>query len=227
MRVLALFLLFGVIFGSPAVSAQTAATPANAQIDQSVAARDLLHALMFDTGLFDRAANEWREATIPQMRARVTDSELRSSLSPAGQARLDQYITGLPAFFEQEVRAGAYALIDVTVDRAQHLFSADEWRGISAFIRTPEGRAVMTKLDAGDREAITSEEMEATRRFYASPSGQAYARRGTELNRILYETMEEQLPLITAPILDQSFRQLCEALAEECPTYLRDRITDR
>lgn len=190
-----------------------------AQVD---AAHEALRTLMLETGIMEQAFAEFRTTRVPEMRARVEASDVRRELSEAGRAALDAYMESLPAYFEQEVRAGAIELVGVTAEPTAHIFSVAEWEGLTAFLRQPEARSLLTKLARGEQSSVTTEEMDVARQFYQTPAGQAYAQRGAELNRMLFAIMEAQLPLITGRILDVSLQRLCDALGDECPSHLRD-----
>ena len=205
--------------------AQDPAPVEQASSVQIEAARDTLNALMFETGLLEQTLTAMAETEFPAFRERVADSELRQSLSESGRAALDSFAEETPSHIAYELRIGAAELIEATVGPVAHTFSAEEWNGIAAFLRDEEGRQLFVKLANGGRASLTPEEIEVGRRFYETPAGRAFARGGREMNRLLYETMDAQMPIIVGRMQLRLLRRFCDALADECPSEIRERVS--
>lgn len=223
------FILAAAVLAAPPVLAQETSPPPSAAAPSPIqieGARDTLNFLMFESGLLEQTVGEMATAQLPALRERAADSELRNSLSERGRAALDLYVEEAPALIEAQVREGARQLNDLAAADIASVFTAEEWTGLAAFLRSDDGGTLFLKLANGDRASITDEEMQVVMQFYDSPAGRAFAARGAEMNRRLMASMERHMPLIMAGMRVNVLRRLCDALADECPTQMRNSIND-
>lgn len=190
---------------------------------QRNAATTALRSMFFESGIFEAAIAEFAERSIPETRARAEQSGARARLSERGRAAFDQYIEDLPDALRQELNLSVGELIEHTAQRSAHIFTVAEWNGIAEFFAEPAAQTAFVKLSRGDRASITEEEMAVALRFFETPAGHAFATRGDQFNAALAAVVAEELPRITASVEQRSFRHLCEALADECPTHIREQ----
>lgn len=230
-----LILAAALALSAPAAIAQETAQPAAVAPSEPhlAAARDLITAMLVDTGAIDIALDQSIQLLLPQLRTQITSGALYQSLSQARRDALMAFTENdLGRIMREEAAAAMPAALDAATTRFAGLFSEQELRDAAAFMRQPAARATFLHgvtqgvyQSSGQTPppapALSADDLAAAAAFSATPSGRALDARASEVSAVLVETLGAAFNDARPRLQQRLLAGMCDALGDECPPALR------
>lgn len=230
------FLAFAALVG-PARAGETEtpssiAAPANA----SSAGEALARSLLVDSGVVNDAIAQAFQIGGPRLRETLMASEELRALPASQRAAVDARFNELPTIFAEEVARLTPALVTRAGGELQGRFNHAHLREIDAFMRTPEGSAVMRRalmaaisaeLSGGPgvedpafadtlMNGMSDRELLAWIRFGGSEAGQAFVRDSSWIGDRMKTLAAEMLAPALPATLARFQANVCETLGNDC-----------
>jgi hypothetical protein len=236
MRIIAVLaaLAFAALAPAPVAQAQQATTvqaaPSPARL---AAARELLSAVLIDTGAMSSGVNEAFTALAPQIRTDWSSRPFYAGLTPARKTALSSYFDRLGPIAVELLRGATPGVLDTITPDMATLFNEAEAREITAFFRTPEGRGMfMRGVSRGVAEranpgtpaqpvTMSEADQRASDAFNATPGGQAMMAKSAEFNALLVKAVQQGFIAITPALRSRMSKDVCGILVEQCPADIR------
>ena len=198
------------------------------------AAREMFDSIVFDNGLLATLSDGIAEREMPELRASMLSSPLYTSATPEHQAALTAFMESMPDVMRSELTSMFNEIGDRAAPRFASRIEADDLRGISAFMRSPEMLALWQDLmqnylksgrALGGTFPDWSNSTDATfTEFASTPSGRAFLREQDFLTQVLEEEINGAIVRIVPRIQVRVLSGICDALGDECPARLRDSV---
>lgn len=219
MRMAAFALLF-ITFAAQALSNEPSSIPDPTRV---AAARQAIHVILFDTGIYERGVSIAAPQMVDDIQQRIEGFRSDQLFSARGEAALNEFVAALPETVRSELFVAGDSIVDVTAERTASLFSAEDWLEIATFFGNEDALRMLMRVGLGGDRNLTPEEQDLAR-WYMTPAGQAFSEHDEELFRALFQTWDEQTPRLAIELNERVSRRFCIALADECPTAIRQFI---
>jgi hypothetical protein len=209
---------------SKAPSSAPVASPAELA-DTTAATREVLQALFFDIGVFDRVAS----AQMPGIRDSVRNSPQYLNADAQRRLALDQFLEAMPSIIRAEVANETDAMASNIAQHVAQTMRPDEILAFATFFRSAELRPFVNRIIgegiASDFGEVTTEPTpeEATRiaAFMETADGRAIAAHSTAFWPVVGAELQAAAPRILQRLRVRIYGDMCAALGDECPPELR------
>lgn len=213
----------------------TVAAPVGEMTPERISAGgELFQAIMFDSGLFDMAFDPMVGEVIPQLRQSVTSSQLYLGASRRHRESLLAFVDSLPDRMRQELMTELGTVRDRVAPRFAALMTPEELAGLADFMRSPDTRVIFQRYMASYMEErrdgqtrqpnFTDEELSVFTGFITSPAGLAFVREGDNISAIMNEEFDAATVRMQPRLEMMMQTGICDALENECPRPLRERL---
>src|SRR5262245_45651718 len=199
--------------------------PVQAASPEAVAAgRDVVHSLVFDSGLVDMVLEPMMASTMPGIRSSVLESPLYQRASRRHREALLAFVDAMPDLLRREVTAECEVIADRAAARLVERMTAEELRGFAAFLRSPDARPLFQHVardylanpkGGSARADFSNEEMSGLLAFLSTPAGVAYVREQDAISTILSEEFDASSERMRLRLENMVLRGMCEALENE------------
>lgn len=213
---------------APLAHAQTAAPPTAEQLS---AAHDTANVMLVETGAMQVAFDQALSILTPQLHQQIGGSPFYQGLTPQHQTAVMAFIDAdVARIFNEETTTALPGMIDSAAVRLATVFSEQDLRDITAFMRRPAVRTqYLHGVTAGVYQAagrtpppappMTPEDQAVYSAFEQTPAGQAFNAHSADVSAIMQQAVEGG---INAQRLRQRISAgMCDAAGEECPATLR------
>lgn len=194
---------------------------------------EFYRALVLEGAALEMIFEILEDTTLPELRQRVLNSDAFRGASPDHQRALAELVNAIPSIVRNEFAMELENLADRVGPRFATLMTEHELEGASQFLRSPAMRPLwrdlMEAIAASDHPtglgvfpdwSLTAE----GRAFVATPPGRALVREEDNINRVLIEGTRTAFELAQPGIRQLLDERICDALAEDCPTHLRNSL---
>ena len=205
--------------------------PAQAASPEALAAgRDVIHSLVFDSGLVDMLLEPMMASAMPGVRSSVLESPLYRRASRRHREALLAFVDSMPDLLRRELTAECEVIADRAAVRLAQRMTAEELQGFAAFLRSPDARPLFEHVardyladpkGGSPTGGFSDEEMSGLTAFLSTPAGAAFVREQEAINTILDEEFDASSERMRPRLETLVLRGMCEALENQCPAYLR------
>jgi hypothetical protein len=210
-------------------AAQEPPPPPAASTPASVAAaRDMLSAMLVESGLLEHTITLAFQSLRPQMRSDIEGAPFYRSLRQAHKDALNTYLETLPDLIQTELQRVAPVTLDTAAPPIAALLTEQEMHDIAAFARDPEGKdillAVITMIAqnrAADDAPLTAAQTQLLARFKDTAGGRAMAAHGDAIGAVLERSLLDSFRPLEPQLRARVSQDLCRLLEDECPAEMR------
>lgn len=217
MRTLILALAL-VVAPLPQASAQETPTEEAAPTPTLAAARDLVRALLIDSGLMRMAIDTVWAQYAPQVREQALQMP---DVSDRGRRAVIAFLETAPTIVQEEVDRLSPQIIASAAPEIADVFTDQELNDIAQFMRDERTRTLFARIITNNMGGLTVDDLRYVRDFSSSPAGLALSRKGDQLSAAIERALDGASAQLTESLTQRIFDGVCAALADECPTALR------
>jgi hypothetical protein len=211
---------------SPALAQPPPPPPAAAAVVSEghlAQARAMARLLLIDSDVMGVAIEAAFATLGPQMRQQLLAGPFYDGLRPENQRSLTVWVDGLPQVVRDEINAAMPAIAEQYAQGLTKLFNEQELADVVVFLGQPVARAAYLRAVAAGASGATvpsapsPEELEVFAAFSATPSGQAFDQRSTQLTQALNQALTAGSATMMPRVRARVQREMCAALRDQAP----------